>query len=71
MMITNFIKEVKKFYEEVYHTSLESLTLEQLEGFQKKMQEFYSSDILTKNASEEERICNMLSYDILNFYPSF
>ena len=70
-MITNFIKEVKKFYEEVYHTSLESLTLEQLEGFQKKMQEFYSSDILTKNASEEERICNMLSYDILNFYPSF
>ena len=40
-MITNFIKEVKKFYEEVYHTSLEALTLEQLEDFQKKMQEFY------------------------------
>ena len=47
-MITNFIKEVKKFYEEVYHTNLGTLTLEQLEGFQKNMQEFYSHDQLSK-----------------------
>lgn len=70
-MITNFIKEVKKFYEEVYHTNLGTLTLEQLEGFQKNMQEFYSNDILRKNSSEEERVYNMLAYDVLNFYPNF
>lgn len=70
-MITNFIKEVKKFYEEVYHTSLESLTLEQLEGFQKNMQGFYSNDILCKNSSEEERIYNLLAYNILDFYSDF
>ena len=70
-MITNFIKEVKKFYEEVYHTSLESLTLEQLEGFQKNMQGFYSNDILCKNSSEEERIYILLAYNILDFYSDF
>ena len=70
-MITNFIKEVKSFYKEVYHTSLEELTLEQLEGFQEKMQEFYSSDILRQNSSEEEKVYNMLAYKVLNFYPNF
>ena len=35
------------------------------------MQEFYSSNILCKNSSEEERIYNLLAYNIVNFYSDF
>ena len=44
-MITNFIKEVKDFYEMIYNTDFSSLSLQDLQSHQLKMEQFYASPI--------------------------
>lgn len=70
-MITNFIKEVKSFYETIYHTCLFELSLEELQANQAKMEEFYSSPLLSLKDSEDNKFCAFLAYYVLGFYTHF
>ena len=70
-MITNFIKEVKKFFEEVYKTDLRTQPLKELQNFNSKMAEFYANPIVCKNDSEEEQIYSAIIKSILDCYSNF
>lgn len=70
-MITNFIKEVKSFYETIYHTCLSELSLEELQANQAKMEEFYSSPLLSLKDSEDNKFCAFLAYYVLGSYSHF
>lgn len=70
-MITNFIKEVKAFYETLYKTNLASLPLPDLQAIQSKMENFYDSKLLNSNDSEDAQFFSFLSYEILSLYPYF
>lgn len=70
-MITNFIKEVKNFYKEVYESDLTKLSLEELQNLNAKMKEFYKNPILSRKSSEEEKLYSFLAYAILGYYPYF
>lgn len=70
-MITNFIKEVKKFYLEVYELNLKELTLQELQDLQNRFKTFYNSPILSKNSTESEQLYNLLAFDVLSFYHHF
>ncbi len=70
-MITNFIKEVTKFYQEVYETDLAHLSLVELQRLQARFQCFYASPIFTQKTSEEEKLHNLLAYTVLNLYHHF
>ncbi len=70
-MIKNFIKEVKDFYIQVYKINLKELSLQELQDLDKKFKSFYNSPILKKRDTEEEKLYNLLSYDILSFYFHF
>ena len=70
-MIKNFIKEVKDFYIQVYKINLKELSLQELQDLDKKFKSFYNSPILKKRDTEEEKLYNLLSYDILSFYLHF
>ncbi|MCI8361726.1 MAG: aminopeptidase [Clostridia bacterium] len=70
-MITNFIKEVKSFYETIYKTDLTTLRLVDLQAMQKQMEDFYSSELLNLNSSEDDKFCSFLAYEILGFYSDF
>lgn len=70
-MITNFIKEVKSFYETVYHTNLKDLSLEELQAFQTQMECFYANPLLNLNKSDDDKFCSLLANDILYYYYFF
>ena len=70
-MITNFIKEVKNFFEEVYKTDLRTQPLKELQNFNSKMAEFYANPIVCKNDSEEEQIYSAIIKSILDCYSNF
>ena len=70
-MITNFIKEVKSFYETIYKTDLTTLRLTDLQAMQKQMEDFYGSELLNLNSSEDDKFCSFLAYEILGFYSDF
>ena len=70
-MIANFIKEVKKFFEEVYKTDLRTQPLKELQNFNSKMAEFYANPIFCKNDSEEEQIYSAIIKSILDCYSHF
>lgn len=70
-MIANFIKEVTKFYKEVYQSNLDDLTLEQLQKNESIMVEFYSNPIVWNHSTTQEQFYSFLSYLILGFYPFF
>lgn len=70
-MITNFIKEVKRFYETVYHTNLKDLTLEELQAFQSQVERFYANPLLNLNKSDDEKFFAFLADDILYYYYLF
>ena len=71
MMITNFIKEVKNFYLEVFETDLKSLSLEELQSIQNRYKSFYSNPILEKRTSEQDKLHSLLAFDVLCFYHHF
>lgn len=70
-MITNFVKQVKDFYIQVYETNLKELSLQELQNLDAKYKSFFNSPILKKKASKEEKIYNLLAYDVLSFYSHF
>ena len=70
-MITNFIKEVKNFYLEVYETDLKSLSLEQLQSLDSQFKSFYANPILLKKDSKEDKLHNFLAFKVLSFYYHF
>ena len=70
-MITNFIKEVKDFYETIYKTDFSSLSLHELQAIQIKMEQFYSNPILNLNDCEDSKFSAFLSYMILGGYSHF
>lgn len=70
-MITNFIKEVKKFYLEVYELNLRELTLQELQDLQNRFKAFYNSPILSKRSNETEKLHNIIAFDVLSFYYHF
>ena len=70
-MITNFIKEVKDFYEMIYNTDFSSLSLQELQSHQLKMEQFYASPILNLNDCEDSKFSAFLSYMILGSYSHF
>ena len=55
-MITNFIKEVKKFFEEVYKTDLKTLSLQELKELNDKMTAFYADPLVCKNETDNYSI---------------
>lgn len=71
MMITNFIKEVKNFYLEVFETDLKSLSLEELQAIQNRYKSFYSNPMLLKKDRNEDKLHNLLAFDVLSFYYHF
>lgn len=64
-MITNFIKDVKKFYKEVYESDLTKLSLSELQKLNDKMKDLYKSPILSKKSSNEERLNSFYAYIVL------
>lgn len=70
-MITNFIKEVKKFFEEVYETDSKTLSLQELKELNSKMVEFYANPIVCKNETENDQLCSAILVSILDCYSHF
>lgn len=70
-MITNFIKEVKKLYQEVDETNLTELSLQELQNLDARFKSFYSSPILKQRTSQEEKLHNLLAFNVLSFYNHF
>lgn len=70
-MITNFLKEVKDFYEIIYNTDFSKLSLYELQANQLKMEQFYSNSILSSNSCENSKFNAFLSYMILGYYSHF
>ncbi len=70
-MITDFIKEVKSFYERIYYTNLSSLSLEDLQANQTKMESFYSNSLISLKDSEDTKFFAFLAYYILSSYSHF
>lgn len=67
-MITDFIKKLKNFYLHVYETDLESLSLQELQNLQDTFKTFYTNPILSNNATEEDKLYNLLAFTMLSFY---
>lgn len=70
-MITNFIKEVKKFFEEVYKTDLKTLSLQELKELNDKMTAFYADPLVCKNETENDKLCSTIIMYILSCYSHF
>lgn len=70
-MITNLIKEVKKFYMEVYETNLKELSLPELQCLDYRFRYFYKNPVLSKNSTEEEKLHNLLLFKVLSEYYHF
>lgn len=70
-MITNFIKDIKTFYLEIYKTNLKDLSLEKLQDLDTYYKAFYKSPILVQNSTEEEKLHNLLAFNVLGFYYHF
>ena len=65
-MITNFIEEVKKFFEEVYKTDLKTLSLQELKELNDKMTAFYADPLVCKNETENDKLCSTIIMYILS-----
>ena len=70
-MITNFIKEVKNFYSEVYETDFKNLSLEELQSIQDHFNSFIANPILAKNISEEDKLHSLVAFTVLSTYYHF
>lgn len=70
-MITNFIKEVKNFFETVYETDLTTLSLEELQSIQTDLKVLFSKEVLRLNDSEDNKFYSFLAYYILDKYFHF
>lgn len=69
-MITNFIKDVKQFYKEVYESDLTKLSLSELQQLNEKVKDLYKNPILGKKHSEEERLNSFYAYTVLSGYTT-
>ena len=69
-MITNFIKDVKQFFKEVYESDLTKLSLSELEQLNDKVKDLYKNPILGKKNSEEERLNSFYAYTVLSHYAA-
>lgn len=70
-MITNLIKEVKKFYVEVYETNLKDLSLPELQCLDYRFKSFYKNPVLSKNSTDEEKLHSLLLFEVLSSYYHF
>ena len=70
-MITDFIKNIKKFYFKVYNTDLKNLSLQELQDLNTQFKSFYTSSVLSQMNSEEEKLHNLLAFHTLSFYSHF
>lgn len=69
-MITNFIKDVKQFFKEVYESDLTKLSLAELEQLNEKVKELYKNPILGKKNSEDKRLNSFYAYTVLSHYAA-
>lgn len=67
-MITNFIKDVRKFYKEVYESDLTKLSLSDLQRLNEKVNDLYKNPILRKRSSEQEKLNSFYAYTVLEGY---
>lgn len=70
-MITNFIKEVIKFYWEVYRLNLKDLSLERLKDLNSRFKSFHSHPVLRRRNTEEEKLHSFLASEVLSRYFYF
>ena len=69
-MITNFIKDVKKIFTEVYGSDLTKLSLSELQCLNEKVMDLYKNPILGKKNSDTERLNSFYAYTVLSHYTA-
>lgn len=69
-MITNFIKDVKKIFTEVYESDLTKLSLTELQYLNEKVMDLYKNPILGKKNSDTERLNSFYAYTVLSYYTA-
>lgn len=69
-MLTNFIKDVKQFFKEVYESDLTEWSLSELEQLNEKVKDLYKNPILCKKNSEAERLNSFYAYTVLSNYTT-
>lgn len=68
-MIVSFIKDIRKFYKEIYEQDLTKLSLYELQSINKKIADLYKNPILNENSSKEESLNSFYAYTILRNFP--